>query len=312
LITATPTVNTTDSLRLGVLIACHNRRDKTLACLSDLERETAACPALEASVFLVDDASSDGTGEAVRRQFPAVKVIYGDGTLYWGGGMRLAFNAAQAHDFDLYLWLNDDVRLLPGALACALRWRGRLALSNRERAVLVGRVLDPLTGAENYGVLRRASALRPLRFVPVPASDGLANGDTFSGNFVLIPRGVAAVLGNIDRAFTQDLGDYDYGLRAGRNGLAVLAIPEPIGTCAKAPLTGGWLDPTLPLGHRLAMLRHPKGMPVAEWSIFARRHGGRLGLLHAYSPYLSVLVRPLLSSWWAGLQRVIGALGGSR
>ncbi len=49
---------------------------------------------LELSVYLVDDGSSDGTGDAVRQAYPSVSVIRGDGTLFWNRGMRKAWEDA--------------------------------------------------------------------------------------------------------------------------------------------------------------------------------------------------------------------------
>lgn len=49
--------------------------------------------------------------------FPAVHVINGDGNLYWSGGMRKAWDvAAKTHDYDYYLWFNDDAVLYENAL----------------------------------------------------------------------------------------------------------------------------------------------------------------------------------------------------
>lgn len=53
---------------IAVLMTCHNRRALTVRCLESL----AAQPGFTASaLFLVDDGSSDGTGDAVGRGCPA-------------------------------------------------------------------------------------------------------------------------------------------------------------------------------------------------------------------------------------------------
>src|SRR5688500_4668302 len=101
--------------QIAVLMTCHNRKALTLACLEMLRRQ----PLFAAeNLFLVDDGSSDGTGDAVRQAFPTANVVQGDGSLFWNGGMRLAWDRAKAagRDFDFYLWLNDDVKLSPDAL----------------------------------------------------------------------------------------------------------------------------------------------------------------------------------------------------
>ena len=98
-------------LKIAVLLTCHNRKGKTLSCLDNLFK--AALPmhtGLE--VFLVDDGSTDGTNKAVKNKFPAVNIIPGNGNLFWNQGMRLAWQtAAEAEEFNFYLWLNDDTLL---------------------------------------------------------------------------------------------------------------------------------------------------------------------------------------------------------
>ena len=44
-------------------------------------------------------------------------VLHGDGQLYWNGGMRHAFAAAIAGDYDYYLWMYDDTVLDDRGLA---------------------------------------------------------------------------------------------------------------------------------------------------------------------------------------------------
>ena len=90
---------------VAILMACHNRREKTMACLdalltSDLVTDTAL------EVFLIDDGSTDGTSNAVSSLYPAVHLIAGDGNLYWNGGMRVAFAAAMHKGFYFNILVN--------------------------------------------------------------------------------------------------------------------------------------------------------------------------------------------------------------
>src|SRR5580658_7643570 len=95
---------------IAVLMTSFNRREVTLKSLDSLFRQQKA-EGIRFAVFLVDDGSTDGTGGAVKSLFPQVKVLQGNGALFWNGGMRVAFAAAVQESFDAYLFLNDDTTL---------------------------------------------------------------------------------------------------------------------------------------------------------------------------------------------------------
>ena len=68
-------------------------------------------------IFLVDDNSTDGTSETIKKNFSDVNLIKGDGNLFWGGGTYLAWEEAiKKKKFEYFLWLNDDTFLYPNAL----------------------------------------------------------------------------------------------------------------------------------------------------------------------------------------------------
>ena len=56
---------------VGVVVLNWNRREDTLACLRSLQRVEA--PAL--LPIVVDNGSSDGSGEAIAAEFPQVELI---------------------------------------------------------------------------------------------------------------------------------------------------------------------------------------------------------------------------------------------
>ncbi len=59
------------------------------------------------SEVLVDDASTDGTSDAVRQAYTSSQDFFRR-NLFWNGGMRGAFSEAMKDNPDYYLWLNDD------------------------------------------------------------------------------------------------------------------------------------------------------------------------------------------------------------
>ncbi|MEI6536987.1 MAG: glycosyltransferase family 2 protein [Verrucomicrobiaceae bacterium] len=274
--------------RVAVLITCFNRRETTLACLRRIADQTDV-EDLEVQVFLADDSSSDGTTSAVASEFPTVTILRGNGSLYWGGGMRLADTAAWATRPDFTLWLNDDVVLEPNAL----RQLVDDAESTDLRSLIVGAVQDPATGLVNYGGHIRTEKNRPLRTRIVPPNGALQPVDTMNGNVVLVPAEVRAALGTIDIAFSHNMGDMDYAFRAKAAGFCVQLVGSFVGTCATNTSKAGWKDPSVPLQQRLRQLVSPKGLPPREWLTFTRRHCGWRWPRYFLTPF----VRSAICRW---------------
>jgi GT2 family glycosyltransferase len=288
------------NITIATLITCYNRKQKTLDSLKSLFSQSG-CLEVSLSVYLVDDGSTDGTAEAVKEIYPLVTTIEGDGNLFWNGGMRMAFAAALDRDYDYYLWLNDDTLLYPEALKVLLHTADTIAHHNSQ-ATIVGSTRDPETGIFTYGGMVRESWWRPLQFPLVEPGDDPKPCDTASGNCVLIPRSVAKVVGNLDPAFTHYMGDIDYGLRTQKQGGTVWIAPGYIGTCSQNLRPRSWIQTSsdLPWYQQWQRLGQPKGlnfrevtlMPLAEWKIFAQRHGGPLWPVYWLFPYVRLLLLP--------------------
>lgn len=282
-----------EDIRLAVLMTCHNRRDDTLKCLGYLDSQMLPSTT-SVDVFLVDAGSTDGTAEAVKKQFSNVQLLSRDASVYWAQGMRIAFRSAMDSRYDFYLWVNDDTRLDPDAISRLLSTYHNIAATHSSDSIVVGSIRDPETGELTYGGNLRAPGLHPLKFHRAPVSGTPTEVDTMNGNCVLIPDSVARLVGNIDPAFAHSFGDFDYGLRARRLGCAVWVAPGTLGVCSQNDAEGTWRDPQLPLSLRLRKMRGPKGIPFAEWKVFTRRHGGVLWPVFWASPYIKLFVSAML------------------
>ncbi len=273
--------------RIAVLLACHNRKAATLSSLARLqEQDTAA----QLEVFLVDDASSDGTAEAVRARFPQVRMLRGSGQLFWCGAMRRALATALERDFDFYLWLNDDTTLDLDAVRRLLEAHEGIAGKGSQPAIVVGSTRDPRTGEPTYGGVVRASRLHPLKYRLLAPGAEPRPCHSMNGNCVLIPRDAAARAGNLSPEFSHGIGDFDYGLRARRAGCGLWVVPATVGTCARNSAEGGFRDPRLPWRERLRAMFSRKGLPPGEYLAYARRHGGPLWPFYWALPYAHTVV----------------------
>jgi N-acetylglucosaminyl-diphospho-decaprenol L-rhamnosyltransferase len=93
---------------VDAVVVTSNSRELVLRCLEHLTD-----PAIE-HVVVVDNASSDGTVEAIKAQFPEVEAVRFDRH----SGLSSAFNAgAERTSAPLILFLNDDIFATEGAVA---------------------------------------------------------------------------------------------------------------------------------------------------------------------------------------------------
>jgi GT2 family glycosyltransferase len=163
-----------DGTRVAVVMTAYNRKDLTLACLRSLRAQEV--PGVLLDVFVLDDASTDGTSEAIAEHFPEITVLHGDGKLYWNGGMRRAFGAAIAGDYDYYLWMNDDTQLEDNALPVLLDTERRLRDRGEEAIIVAGSTRHPETGELTYSGVVQPYRWRPFKTVRVEPGD--ASGPT--------------------------------------------------------------------------------------------------------------------------------------
>ena len=77
---------------LAVVIVTWNVRALVLDALRTLLADIAQA-GLEAEVWVVDNASTDGTAEAIGAQFPRIKLIASPDNLGFAGGNNLALHA---------------------------------------------------------------------------------------------------------------------------------------------------------------------------------------------------------------------------
>jgi N-acetylglucosaminyl-diphospho-decaprenol L-rhamnosyltransferase len=102
--------------RVTVAVVSWNTRSLLEECLRSIEPSVSAG---QAEVWVVDNASADGSADMVRERFPSVNLIASDVNLGFGPALNRAVEAAPRTD-----WIavaNADVALEPGALDALLQ-----------------------------------------------------------------------------------------------------------------------------------------------------------------------------------------------
>jgi GT2 family glycosyltransferase len=265
-------------MQIAVLLTCHNRCATTISCLEALSAQCLP-EETELTIYLVDDGCTDRTAETVAQRFPEVRIIRGDGNLYWCGGMRQAWCAATAAaDYDFYLWLNDDVKLFRESIGVLIRaWQDSAAAGRP--GIILGSTCDPDSNRPTYGGYRGDKIVEP--------SLEMQTCERLNGNIVLVSRTVFNVVGNLSPDFRHIFGDMDYGYRARAAGFQIWVAPGFLGHCRGNPCPR-WADPSVPFYQRWRSLHSPTAYPLRENYLFLKRHNKWLGPIRILKLYLRV------------------------
>lgn len=79
--------------KLAVVIVSYNVRDLLARCLESVYAGLGRAPDLAAQVWVVENASADGSAEMVRQRFPQARLLVSERNLGFAGGSNLALRA---------------------------------------------------------------------------------------------------------------------------------------------------------------------------------------------------------------------------
>jgi GT2 family glycosyltransferase len=206
---------------VSVVVVNWNTRDELRRCLASVFGETKD---VSFEVFVVDNASADGSAEMVRREFPQVELIANADNR----GFAAANNQALLRARGRYcLLLNPDTRVLDGAIDRCVR----LADETPDVGALGCQVL------EGEGAVQRTCFRFPSVFDEILTRTGLARAlpgggptmkdwdrttardvDVVSGMFLLVRREAMDEVGLMDEAYFVYAEEADWCFRLRRAG----------------------------------------------------------------------------------------------
>ena len=217
---------------LSVVTVSWNVRDLLRSCLQSVQSN---CGDLKMEMIVVDSASSDGSAEMVRQEFPWVKLIASDENLGFPRANNLGIAAASGRHLML---LNPDTIVLGDALPTMVDYLD-LNLSvgcvgpqllNTDGSVQSSRRRFPtlLTGLfESTWLQPKAPARLLTHYYALDLPDNEQNDvDWVTGACMMVPQRVADIVGPLDEAYFMYSEELDWCRRIKDAGWRVVYLPS--------------------------------------------------------------------------------------
>lgn len=252
-------------LDLAVILVSWNVRALILDALRALHDDLATSD-LNYEVWVVDNASTDGSADAIKAAFPLVRLLAFNDNLGFAGANNVALRALGFRDIPqpnpngpraVYL-LNPDTRTHPGATVCMFE-----TLLNTPDAGMVGARLEYEDGSFQHGAFRFPSLsqividLFPLDRLPARLFGRLYNGGLNGrypmrkydggkpfrighplGATMMIRRDAIEKTGLFDDQFFMYVEEVDWSLRISRAGFGIYCEPRARVTHLSGQSTG--------------------------------------------------------------------------
>jgi GT2 family glycosyltransferase len=209
--------------RASALIVSYNTRDLTLEAIGSVIAEP------DVETIVLDNASHDGSADAIASRFPNADLIRSDTNLGFAGGINRGASAATG---DTLLILNSDARLEPGALSVLLD-----LFQVHPRAGLVAPALQYPDGRPQASAFRFPGLIQvALDLFPIDRLiDSRINGRVHAAAATLIDHPLGACMlirkaawdavGPLDEGYFMYLEEIDWCRRARQRGWQIWHQP---------------------------------------------------------------------------------------
>jgi len=219
---------------VSILVISYNTCDLTLACLESVFKETRQ---VTFEVILLDNASADGSADAVAERCPQVRLMRSGQNLGFAKGNNVAAREAQG---EYLLLLNSDTVVLDGAIDKVVSF----ARSRPDTGIVGGRTyfgdgsLNPtschgrptpwslLCMGLGLSSVFRGSRLFDPESIGGWRRDSVREVDAVTGCFFLFRRSLWQQLGGFDERFFMYGEETDLCLRAWKAGSRCAINPE--------------------------------------------------------------------------------------
>lgn len=199
---------------LYIVTAVHDRYSITEKFIEQLREQTFQ----DYKLVLVDDGSTDGTSDMVRSKLPDAVILRGDGNLWWGGALNMAYNylSKEVDPVDEVFICNDDITMDENFLD-----KGRRYLAKYPGKLISALGIDRETGKKVDGAEYRD---------PITA-DGYKligeDGNCASTRALFLRGNVYKKIGGMHPILLPHYcSDFEYTLRAARKGYPSITFED--------------------------------------------------------------------------------------
>ena len=222
------------SCDVSILIVSYNTQEETLACIESVYDQTKE---VTFELIVVDNASQDGSAEAIEAKFPDLTLIKSKDNLGFAGANNLAAENATG---EYLLLLNPDTVILDQAIDRVVKF----ARENPDAGLYGGRTFfeDMTLNANSchgaptpwsllcmgtgFSTLFRGSRFFNPEGLGAWQRDDVREVDCITGCFLLIERSIWEELGGFDLDYFMYGEDTDLCMRARQRGSKCLINPE--------------------------------------------------------------------------------------
>jgi GT2 family glycosyltransferase len=206
-----------------IIILNTNHREDTLTALASLERSTYE----NHQVIVLDNASTDGSVQAIRSEFPNVPIIELEKNLGYAGNNNVGIRAALARGADWVFILNEDTVVAPDCLSQLVE-----AIEGNPSIGIAGPTVYHHDEPE---VIQSAGGSLDHHWVPIHGGQNEVDHGQFviprrvdwiSGCAILVRRQVIEQIGGLDERFFYYWEETDWCMRAREVGWEIWHVPQ--------------------------------------------------------------------------------------
>jgi len=213
--------------KVAIIILTWNKKSYVINLLTTIEKITYR----NYEIIVVDNASTDGTCEAIEEEFPNVQLIVNSRNLGGTGGFNTGIKYALAKGKYDYLWLLDNdveveksslgelIRILESSKKIAVAGSAMYDLTNKEQLLELGYFIELSKGRfhDNKSLVSDSLGIKELFIV-----------DSVSSCSLCVSVNAINDVGIWDENFFIYCDDVDWNIRFGKKGYEIASVPSSI------------------------------------------------------------------------------------